>query len=119
MAQILLLDDNPDMLNAISDFLELRGHNVLRGANGIQGLDLLESTLPDVILSDISMPGMDGLTFLQKIREHGTYAHIPCIILSGSAEDREISLQHGANGFLLKPFRNEQLALALNPFIAY
>lgn len=117
MAQILLLEDNPDMMNAIADFMEMRGHEVIRGENGIQGLRFLETATPDIILSDVSMPGMNGLTFIQKVREHGQT--VPCIMLSGNGDDQQTSLEHGANDFLLKPFRHEQLAAVLKKYIDY
>jgi CheY-like chemotaxis protein len=111
VARILLLEDNLDLLNMTAEVLELAGHEVLRGRSGKDGLDLLESATmkPDVILTDLSMPEMDGDVFIAHVRQDRRWMHIPTIIVSGEINDRVRALAHGANDFLLKPYRQTEL----------
>lgn len=113
VARILLLEDNLDLLNMTAEVLELAGHEVWRGRSGKDGLDILESATinPDLILTDLLMPEMDGDVFIAHLRQDRRWMHIPTVVLSGEMNHR--SRAHGADDFLLKPYRhNELLTLA-------
>jgi CheY-like chemotaxis protein len=75
--KIMLLEDNTDMQQVLASVLELNGHEVIAGYNGQDGLRLLEQWIPDVIISDMRMPVMDGLTFLQHVQIDNRWSHIP------------------------------------------
>lgn len=108
MTLVLLLEDNPDMLAMLSQVLEWGGYDVVKGYGGRQGVEILETTaqLPDIILSDLSMPDMDGFEFLANVRANPTWAGIPLVIMSAhsSSNEQRNALEHGANDFLVKPF---------------
>ena len=108
MTRILLVEDNADMLTMLAQVLEWGGHEVVAARNGMEGLQYLESedSLPAVIISDLSMPELDGFGVLREVRNSPTWAEIPFIIMSAhsSPDDRRAALEQGADDFLTKPF---------------
>jgi CheY-like chemotaxis protein len=119
VARILLLEDNLDLLNMTTEVLEMAGHEVLRGRSGCEGLALLEAgpLPPDLILTDLMMPEMGGDDFLRRIRGDGRWMHIPVVVVSGIADDRGHALEHGADDFLVKPFRQGELFQVMSQFV--
>lgn len=111
MTSILLLEDNADMLNMLAQVLEWGGYEVIAGRSGQAGIDLLEAgaQLPDIIISDLLMPEMGGLEFLDYVRSNEHWADLPVIIMSAhsSSKDQQEAMQHGADDFLVKPFNLE------------
>jgi signal transduction histidine kinase/CheY-like chemotaxis protein/AraC-like DNA-binding protein len=110
-ALILLIEDDVDILDFNTKLLEQRNYRVLKARDGKEALDLIEKTLPDLIISDIMMPGMDGLTFLKAVKNNSTTDHIPVIVLSAksAAGSRLEALKEGAQGYLSKPFLPDEL----------
>ena len=110
---ILLVDDHKDFLDAIRLFLELRRANVLAATAGQDGLDLVVRHHPEIIISDLAMPWMNGYELLEQVRhlapEQGGGA--PVIALTGrsDAEERGKALKAGFARFLTKPVDLEQL----------
>lgn len=109
MATILLLEDNRDMLFALEEALAINGHSVIVGKNGMDGIHELESCTPDLIISDVNMPQMDGFDFLKRLRAHQRWQDIPVTIMSGKRDDEKIALSLGANAFMPKPFNFMEL----------
>jgi DNA-binding response OmpR family regulator len=111
MIKVLLLEDNRDMLAALGEALELNNHAVSYAQNARHGLQILEQSapLPDIIVSDLYMPDLDGLELLHQMRQNPNWAQIPTIIMSGQATDQQIALNAGANAFLIKPFAYHEL----------
>ena len=110
-ALILIIEDDLDILDFNTKLLEQRNYRVLKARDGKEALDLIEKTLPDLIISDIMMPGMDGLTFLKAVKNNPTTDHIPVIVLSArsAAGSRLEALKEGAQGYLSKPFLPDEL----------
>lgn len=108
---ILLLDDDSEMVSALSEVLELDDHRVQCGYNGRDGLAQLQSgeALPDVIVCDISMPLMNGLAFTRHLRQDELLAGIPVVMMSGRSDDEAAALEAGATYFIAKPFHYPQL----------
>ncbi|MDR2388987.1 MAG: response regulator [Tannerellaceae bacterium] len=116
--KILIIDDEDE----IRDFLhqELKGtYKVLTARDGNEGLQITLSQMPHLILVDVVMPQMDGLTFLKKLRGNANISHIPIILLSSRAEheDRMEGLDKGADAYLSKPFHMEELLLLITNLI--
>ncbi len=109
--KIILLEDDPDMLETLAEALELNDHIVMRGGSGDDGLALLREgeSLPDLILSDVNMPGMTGLEFVAAVKANVNWQLIPICIVSGSVGDEVAALQAGATAFLVKPFQFAEL----------
>lgn len=118
MALILLVEDNVDMLMMLTQVLKWGGYDVLAGRSGQEGLDLLDQAhpLPDLIISDLSMPDMNGLEFLDSVRHNPAWTHVPFVIMSAhsAADEANEALAHGADDFLVKPFNLDDFQKILN-----
>ena len=101
---ILAIDDNQEMLDLLADCLT--GYRVLTALNAEKGLEYLKAETPDLIITDIMMPGTDGLDFTQQVKRNKHTMHIPLIILSAktSEEERIEGLESGADVYISKPF---------------
>lgn len=112
MANILLVEDNAEMRVLLQDILQWGGHQVTCERTGQDGLTTLLNTdhLPDLIISDLVMPGMDGLAFLQQVRQNPHWSRIRFIIMSGDAQAERLRQSHvSADGVLPKPFSLDDL----------
>lgn len=105
---VLVVDDEPRMINFMRMNLELEGCRVLSAANGREGVDSVREEMPDVVLLDIMMPGMDGFEALRRIR---TFSQVPVLILTAKddEEDRIRGLELGADDYVGKPFSHREL----------
>ncbi len=85
--------------------------NIYKATNGIEGLDVINEVQPDIVISDVMMPEMDGLTMTQKIKEDFSISHIPVIMLTAKSDinDQILGIETGAEAYLLKPFNSNQL----------
>jgi signal transduction histidine kinase len=115
MPHILVVEDNPSVLEEIVFNLEMKGFQVVQATNGRAALDYLESgrTLPDVIVSDISMPEMSGYQLLEQMQKR--WADIPFIFLTAfaSQDDIRAGKQLGADDYIVKPFDVKDLIIAI------
>jgi PAS domain S-box-containing protein len=107
---VLIVDDERDMLNYLSRLLQSK-YQVLKAANGQEALRLLGLYNPELILSDVMMPVMDGIVLLNRVRSSPEFANIPFIFISAGAgeEDKYIGLDLGADDYLVKPFSSKEL----------
>ncbi len=113
--QLLVVEDDPAMLVALRDILEAAGYQVLAAANGRLALDMLEDYTPALILSDISMPVMDGIELFQAVRRLPVGASIPFIFLTarGTREDIFAAKSLGADDYITKPITSQELLSAV------
>jgi len=109
--QILVVDDDPDILQFVRMNLELEGFEVVTANGGREALDKAHDRPPDLVLLDVMMPEMDGLTVLSKLRASSATANVPVIVLTAKAlaEDRVKGLDLGADDYITKPFEVEEL----------
>jgi DNA-binding NarL/FixJ family response regulator len=109
--RLLLIDDDPNLIMLVKDYLEFRGYDVLTAENGREGLQVLENTLPDMIICDVMMPEIDGYSFVKQVREDTRTSWIPVLFLSakGQSQDRVKGLNTGADVYMVKPFEPEEL----------
>ena len=108
--KILVVDDESMICLLLENFLSKK-YEVTAVNDGIGALKWLDSTIPDLIISDIQMPNMGGFEFLTKLRERGFTKHTPVIMLSARSESKERikCYQLGAQDYLTKPFNPEEL----------
>ncbi len=106
--KILVVDDDKDIRTVITEILDQSGYEVFTASSGQQGLDLAGQILPNLIVLDLMMPGMDGWTVLTKLQHKPVLADIPVIILSG-ASGLEMAMSLGAAAVLFKPVDANQL----------
>ncbi len=113
---VLLADDNPDTQLLLQDYLQFSGFRVVVARNGEEALRTAAVHLPDVILMDIQMPGVDGLEAIQRLKESTKMAKIPIIAVTALAMqgDSDRCLAAGANDYLSKPIQLNQLLNKLN-----
>jgi CheY-like chemotaxis protein len=103
MKTILVVDDFDVIRNSILNLLERFGFNTLSARNGAEALEVLESNSPDLILLDVTMPVMDGITFLTKLRSDGLRSSMPIILLTGHGDEKSTkAAKLGVSGFLEK-----------------
>jgi CheY-like chemotaxis protein len=110
---ILIVDDNPQVLELVTDFLEARNYRTVQAHSGMEALENIGRIKPDFVLMDIQMPGMDGLEAIHRIRNHADPAIAATRIIAVTAlampNDRERCLSAGADEYLSKPFALEEL----------
>ncbi|MFV0538712.1 MAG: response regulator [Dysgonomonas sp.] len=104
---ILIIEDNNELRKFICSILS-KEYNTLEACNGKQGLIITENETPDIVISDIMMPEMDGIEYLKQVKENRDTSHIPIILLSArnSIEDRIQGLEYGADDYISKPFNS-------------
>ena len=120
MATILVIEDNPANMKLASLLLHNAGHTVLCAIDAETGLTLARAGQPDLILMDIQLPGMDGLTATGLLKQAPATASIPVIALTAMAmsADRAKSLQAGCDGYIAKPLRYQDLYDAINALLS-
>jgi len=119
VADLLIIDDDPDYAEALRDLLEEAGHRVRVGFDGAEGLDLVHQRMPDVALLDVEMPVLGGPEMVMRmlIQDMGQ-ENVPVVLLSGISNLFEIARQVGTPYHLGKPFRHQQLVLLLDRVLA-
>lgn len=113
MYKILLIDDEEDILKVLSMSLKMDGYDVITATGGKEGIALFKQTAPQIVLTDIKMPGMDGLQVLKQIREFEPHAEVIIITGHGDIDSAIEALQYGASDFIHKPVKDEALSIAL------
>jgi DNA-binding response OmpR family regulator len=114
---VLLVDDDPAIRRAVSAGLELEGFTVVAAAGGRAALEAAERISPAVVLLDLSMPDLDGLEVLERLRASGD--EVPVCVLSArdEVEDRVAGLQAGADDYVVKPFALEEVVARLHALL--
>jgi len=117
---VLVIDDDPVILRLLRVNFEIEGFRVISAADGADGLARLQGERPDVVISDVMMPGLDGLGVLAAIRKDPETAHVPVILLSAKAQaaDIERGLDLGADEYVTKPFDPMDLIDRVNAVVA-
>ena len=109
---VLVVDDEYDIRQLLSTMLTLLGYQSFVARDGLEALEKIPECNPDVLILDVMMPRMDGLTLCRKLRDTAETAELPIIMLSGKAHQEAIQegLQAGANRYLVKPTGLDELA---------
>ena len=117
---LLLAEDNESNIIMISEYLDCKGYRVVVARNGLEAIKIAQQQQPELILMDISMPKMDGLTAIGQIRANSEIATIPIIALTALAMpgDEERCLAVGANAYLTKPIRLVQLSETMQSLLS-
>jgi len=109
--RILIVEDDPMVLELITTRLELAGYQTFSARDGHQGLERLAEVRPAAMILDINMPRLDGFGVLRKMKETGQIARVPVMVLTARNQgtDVQTAIQLGARDFLSKPFEDQQL----------
>jgi putative two-component system response regulator len=118
--KILVVEDNHHVRDVIIEFLAFSNFDVLEAYNGLEALDKLNNYSPDLIISDINMPEMDGIEFYKSIRNSSRWVTVPFIFLTSNATPEEIQIgrELGVEDYLIKPVDPEELITVINGRLA-
>jgi len=113
---IMVIDDQPDILDIVKAILERSGYVVQVADSGMEAFSLMEEKKPDLIILDIMMPQMDGLKVLQQLKGNADYSSIPVILLTVKVQHEDVlkGYKLGADYYITKPFNSSQLIVGIN-----
>lgn len=116
MMKILVVDDDPNILELVSIQLTQAGYTVMKASDGFEALELLEKDVPDLAVVDVMMPRMDGYMLTKKLRAE---ADIPVLLLTakGELEDKEKGFLAGSDDYVVKPFEPKELLFRINAIL--
>ena len=112
-ARILVVDDEPNILELLSVSLRFQGFEVATASSGSAGLDTARNFRPDAVILDVMMPGMDGFGMLQRLRADGVHAPVLFLTAKDAVEDKISGLTLGADDYVTKPFSLEEVVTRL------
>jgi DNA-binding NarL/FixJ family response regulator len=117
---VLVVDDSPETLRFLTDAIEDAGMSVLVAREGEHALSIVEKMLPDVILMDALMPGMDGFETCRRLKRNSTLAHVPVIFMTGLSETQDIvkGLEAGGVDYVTKPIVPDELLARIRVHLA-
>ena len=115
MAKVLIVDDSPTETHKLTSMLEKHGHSVSCAANGEEGVEKARRELPDVVLMDVVMPGLNGFQATRQLSRNQETASIPVIIVTTKDQetDRVWGMRQGAKQYLTKPVSEAELIKAI------
>ncbi|MFB8788689.1 MAG: response regulator [Potamolinea sp.] len=120
MTKVLIVEDNPSQMELMESYLRDSGHFVIRITNPKEALNKAVEQKPDIIVTDVVMPGMSGYELCRTLKNHPATASIPVVICSSKDQeiDRLWGMKQGASAYLTKPFSREKFLRTLNLAIA-
>ena len=120
-AKILVVDDEPNIVLILEFLLQREGYHVEKAYNGLQALELANTFLPDIIVLDVMMPGMDGFEVARKMRSNPVLESAKIVFLTakGTQRDKESGYANGAEYYMIKPFDNDEFVNTINEIMAY
>jgi len=119
MQTILLLEDDKNFKETLVDIFEIQGFEVVTATNGVEALTFLDEVAPNLIVSDVMMPEMDGFEFLKRIKKNPQMENTPVIMLTANTlqEVKYKGLEYGANDYITKPFDTKELLFKVQNLI--
>lgn len=119
-AEVLIIDDDDTLLLTTKLVIEAEGHHVRTAKNGVDGLGMVQQQVPDIIILDLMMPGMDGFAVCQQLKNDPISQNIPVIFLSShdTAEEKVKAFEVGGIDYLVKPYSRLELLIRLHTHLA-
>lgn len=119
MKKIVIVEDDRHLRDTLKDILTMKDFNVYTSIDGVKGYEEIKNINPDLILTDIKMPNMDGIEMVRKIKNEEVLKNIPIIFLSAKTELCNIqeAFEIGAEDYVLKPFELSSILAAINSLL--
>lgn len=119
MANILTVDDSPSIRQMIKVALAPAGHNVIEAADGAQGLEKAKSSRPDLVITDLNMPVMNGMELIRALRALPALLGLPIVFLTTESSEavKLEAKKAGATGWITKPFKQDQLLAVVSKLV--
>ncbi|MCE3226849.1 MAG: putative response regulator receiver protein [Bacteroidetes bacterium] len=117
---ILVIDDSESIREVITVGLQSSGYNVIKGINGADGLEQLrQSQGIDLVITDLNMPVMDGISFVKEVRKDANYRFLPIIVLTTESQEtkKQEAREAGATAWIIKPFSKEKLVNVIKKIV--
>lgn len=116
---ILAVDDDPFILKVVDKFLKIKGYNVVTMTDPEAAFFWAEKNKPDLVISDVAMPGVDGFTLIRNLKQNKATQHIPMVMLTASdkVSDVEKGFASGAQAYILKPIDWDRAWAKLQPLL--
>lgn len=117
--RILIVDDEEDLVKAVSFRLELEGYDVIEAADGQAALDKVKSERPDLIVLDLMLPKINGYKVCESLKADASYKNIPVIMFTARAQDTDIKMSEevGADSYITKPFEPAMLMATIKDLL--
>lgn len=117
---VLVIEDNPSNMKLVENMLEMSGYSVLKAGDAETGLNIAMERIPDIIIMDIQLPGMDGLTATGLLKKDGTTSHIPVIAITSFAMkgDENRIKDAGCDSYIPKPFDYREFLGVVESFLS-
>ena len=120
MASVLIVDDSVSMRKLVTSTLEDAGHQVVEAEDGVVALGIARTKSVDIVITDVNMPNMDGLTLVAELRKLSSFKFTPILVLTTETdpERKRIAKSHGATGWLVKPFDPDMLLATMKKVLS-
>lgn len=117
--KILYIEDNLDNMTLVKRVLEVEGYEVIEAQTGKEGLDKALQSLPDIVITDINLPDIDGYSVTEHLKKGGKTAHIPVIAMTANVmkKDRQNVINAGCDGYISKPIDIDDLPGQIEHFL--
>ena len=115
--KLLLVEDEPDLRLIVSEVLTDEGYEVLKASTGLEGLNIVKTEKPDIVVADVMMPVMDGFTMAKEIRKFNSNIPILFLTAKNTIDDIEEGFETGANDYLKKPFEFRELIVRIRALL--
>jgi two-component system cell cycle response regulator DivK len=118
-AKILYIEDNPDNMTLVKRVLEVEGYELIEASTGQDGLAKAQTRLPDLVITDINLPDIDGYSITAALKNNPLTAHIPVVAMTANVmkKDRETVMQAGCDAYIAKPIDIDDLPIQVENFI--
>jgi two-component system, chemotaxis family, chemotaxis protein CheY len=119
MARIMIIDDVASIRNIVGSMLQKHGHRVFFAGSGDEALELAKVKRLHLAVTDINMPGMDGITLIERLKQLEHFKNTPIVVLAKGAKDENIekAKKAGATDWIAKPFTEESLSVKINQIL--
>lgn len=118
-ARVLYIEDNKDNMILVKRVLEIEGYDLIGAETGQEGLDKAIENMPDIVITDINLPDLDGYDVTDRLKKNPQTAHIPVVAMTANVmkKDRENVMQAGCDGFISKPIDIDELPAQIENFL--